>query len=174
MRYFTADRWLRLQHGARSEEALHALEEWEQAIANYRTAVSELLRSAPRELKTFSSSVCLHDAVLVQTWRERKKLFLLLRLAPPEQGTVLLTYTLVAPPLVSPSGIPEQYHTHNARWMYDEIEAEEPPVLQHRILFSNGWEICLRFTSFSYCLPQEVPLFPPGVRDGSSRLPVTA
>jgi hypothetical protein len=174
MRYFTAERWLRLQSGAGPTEALRALEEWEQAIANYRNAVAEFLRSAPRELKSFASSVCLHDAALVQTWRERKKLFLLLRLDLPEQGYVMLTYTLVAAPLVSPSGIPEQYHTRNARWMYDEIEVEKPPVLQHRILFSNGWEVCLRFTSFSYSLPQETPLFPPAARDEANRLPLIA
>jgi hypothetical protein len=170
MRYFTAERWLRLQVNEPAEAVLGALDDWNRAIADYRTAVNDSLQDAPRELRRFALSVSLHDGVLAQSWREGKKLYLLVQLPHPQRDRVLLTYSLVDPPVTSPSGIPEQYLSRAARWMYDEVEVEpaeaaSPPrgrhVYRHHILFGNGWEVCIRFTGFRYALPDATSLFPP-------------
>jgi hypothetical protein len=183
MRYFTAERWLRLQDGAASpDETCRALEEWELVLAEYRLAVKTQLQDAPRDLYEFATSVCLHDAKLLGSWLDgSRSLYLLLQPEAPQQGPILVIYRqLVGLPQVFDSGIPQRYHTPQPTWMYDEVEPESTtemrkyPIYQQRILFSNGWEVCLRFRSFSYSLPCLASLFPTRGQQQQNVFPLSA
>jgi hypothetical protein len=170
MKYFTPERWLRLQHDDR-DVFNQAMEDWEQAIDDYRTYINANLTSRSRDLYTFATGVSLHDAALIESWKEGKQLCLLLR---PEgkSGNVLLTYTLVEDPVSIPWVLPPSFAPHRPQplWMYDEIEVEPATnasssrmnrVYRHWVLFNNGWEVCVRFVKFRYTLPANAPLFVP-------------
>jgi hypothetical protein len=124
MRYFTPERWARLQDVSERTAFARATREWEQALADYRQELNGALPRLPPALRRFAQRVCLHDATVLGEWQGRTRLHLLVR---PEGGgdrLVLLTYTLVEPPRVTVAALPAELRSPQPVWMYDEVGVE--------------------------------------------------
>jgi hypothetical protein len=163
MKYFTPERWLRLQDTTDPQAFCAAQADWEHAIEKYREEMNTILLRLPDRLRRFAESECLHDATIVSTWLGKRRLEILLRPEPPDQRLFLLVYSLADRPRVKPSGIPQEYCTPHQGWMYDEIGVEggarpdqppQNPVFTHSILLSSGWEVGLRFRRFDFLRPE--------------------
>jgi hypothetical protein len=160
MRYFTPERWLKLQHVEDEQAFYSAHTEWEQALADYRKELEQTIPRLPPDLRRFMVRECLHDATVLADWRGRSRLTILLRPEPPAPRLFLLNYTLVEPPSVVLSALPREYRTEHAVWMYDEVGVEEGEsmngdlVFNHCILLSDGREVRLRFTRFRFSQPE--------------------
>src|SRR5260370_40233548 len=145
MKYFPPERWLRFQDPRDKQVFYSASEEWEQARKAYRRKLRQILRESPNRLKQFAESECLHDAMVLAIWQGRSRLNVILRTDLPTQEVLVLTYTLLAEPLIDRSSLPPEYRTKHAAWMYDEIGAEKrrngKVVFTHSVLLSNGWEV---------------------------------
>jgi hypothetical protein len=171
MKYFTPERWLGLQNTADRHAWAAAQADWERAIETYREELAVAFPYMPDRLRRFAESECLHDATVLSTWLEKKRLEILLYSDPPDGRLFLLVYALAERPRVIPSGIPPEYQTPHQGWMYDEIgvedggpsgQAGQSVVFTHAILLSGGWEVRLRFRRFHYRRPEALlPL--PGV-----------
>ncbi len=176
MKYFTPERWLRLQNVDDNRALSAAVEDWERAITAYREELATLLPRLPARLRRFAESECLHDATVVSAWLRKSRLEILLRPEPAGERLYLLAYSLVESPRVRPSGISSEYHTAQECWMYDEVgvegselpgEADGKPVFTHSILLNGGWEVTLRFRRFDMLRPEAL-LPAPGTVEASS------
>jgi hypothetical protein len=178
MRYFTPERWLELQHVEDEKAFYSAQTNWEQAHSEYCKQLARLLPRLPRSLQRFAKEERLHDATVLADWRGRSRLTLLLHPDQPGSRLFLLNYTLVEPPSIIPTRLPKEYQTEHLLWKYDEIGAEKggrlrgEPVFTHCILLSDGREIRLRFTRFTFS--QRDPVLPlAGARTVAVRFPLS-
>jgi hypothetical protein len=147
MKYFTPERYVRL--GDLHEESAFrtATEDWEQALTAYRTRLREIQDTLPASLRQLLQSFSLHDADVLTMGQQGLTYVIVLRLDPCHRDLVL-NYTLAEEPSLDRSALPPEHCSPHVEWLYDEIELAktEPPVFDHSILLSNGWELRLRFT----------------------------
>jgi hypothetical protein len=153
MKYFTPERWLRMQKMADPQTVLTALTEWERAIEAYQAEQKRLLPKGEKyeHLRYFASQVCLHDGVVLANWFAGSQLHLVVRPEAPGARLVALSYTLAGDPVVIPHTFPAEVRTDTMEWMYDEIDLlpqpdPDEPVFTHNVLLGNGWELCIPFT----------------------------
>ncbi len=165
MHYFTPERYIQLQRINDESSFTTAYEEWECALAAYRETLAKIEPGLPVELRQFASRECLHDAILLGSWREELCLSMLLRPELSQEPLFLLLYQLVEPPQIDAVAFPPEYGTPHVNWLYDELAlADQTPssdpdacsVFTHSILFSNGCEMRLRFKQFHYSRPKNV------------------
>lgn len=157
MRYFTPDRWLRLQPMAQPDLVHAALLEWYQAIDDYRRELQRILPAdaAHADLRALAALDCLHDGVILATWFAGGDLRLLVRPEQPDSPLVSLTYQLAGTPTTILHSFPAEVRTDSLEWMYDEIARmpDEPPVFAHHVLLGNGWELCIPFVTVTLDRP---------------------
>jgi hypothetical protein len=155
MKYFTPSRYLRLQNMAEPDTVLAALNEWDQAVKQYRADLAPILPPGEKyeDLRSFALHVSLHDGVVLASWFARGRLYLVVRPEPPATRLVSLTYSLAGEPVVVDHAFPDHVRTDTMEWMYDEIArlplGSTPPdeaVFTHNILLGNGCELCIPFT----------------------------
>lgn len=155
MNYFTPERFARLQERSSREAAER---EWEQAAEEYASHLRKLLHKLPKQVCQFIESGSLHDAGLLVMWTERTNVLRMILQKEREASHILdLNYRLAEPPRINRVALPMQYCSTSATWLYDELDivprrkklVEKNPIFQHNILFSNGWEACLRFQRVS-------------------------
>jgi hypothetical protein len=147
MRYFTPDRWLRLQDVSTREAFDGAHAGWQEALAAYRAELDRVNDQFPPALSRFAHSVCLHDGVLVGSWLGDGHLFLQVR---PEDGSdvVQLEYVLAGDPVVLRGMLPKALVSDEPGWAYDEVGMDETGTFTHDVLLRNGTELRLRFSHF--------------------------
>jgi hypothetical protein len=110
-------------------------------------------------------SVYLHDARILDMWQGiGDRVTITLQPESDPSRLVVLVYGLLEPPQINPDALPEAVRCEVAAWLYDEVDLEPagdgkgPPTFTHDILFSNGWEVRLRFRDVTISRP--VPLLP--------------
>ena len=147
MKYFTPQRFLRLQKRDSKQDFLAATREWEQAVERYEEGLSRLASRLPQGIRRFIELGSLHDAHVLGMWHGRTRLKVALQTERQSAKLCILTYSLIDSPSIDLSALAEPYRSRDAVWLYDEIGREEPgkTVFLHDILLSNGWEIRLRF-----------------------------
>jgi hypothetical protein len=171
MRYFTPERWLRLQDTSDKIAWSVALADWEGAVREYAEVMKHVATRAP-DLRPFLDAESLHDGIVLAYGRQdtpgaterrggsaqqgssaqKDHFFLLVRPDwPGDPLLVLLTYQLVAAPMVIAPVLPPEWRDEQAEWMYDEVGLEDnSAVLTHDILLNNGIELFLRFQGFNF------------------------
>jgi hypothetical protein len=183
MKYFTVERWVDMQNTADERHFRAAHEQWERALNDYRQALEAMRLQLPHRLRVFAERECLHDGVILNSWRRGSSVSILLDVNPPSASLFLLQYSDVDSARMLDSGMPREYRTPDPDWMYDEVAVEpgeaaaEPAgrVFTHSILLSNGWELFIRFRRFAFFRPEAwLPLHNGLTTMSSSALPPPA
>jgi hypothetical protein len=161
MKYFTPDLYARLQvfDDASMNEADA---EWEAASTKYEAHL-QAQGDAVRPLVDKFQGVLLHDAQVLSIARRGDRFSIVLRKDIPPQDLVTLTYTLASEPFVDKAAVPPERRAAGMWFEYDEfdvIHRGDNPTFEHAILFSNGWEIRLRFHDLQVSLAEPVYLTP--------------
>jgi hypothetical protein len=183
MNYFTPKLFVRLQD-IRDEAAI---QDWEQAVREYASSLAGIRRRLPASLRRLLKEFPLHDAEVLCMTRLKETLSITLR---PELSDklLILSYNLIEAPSINRSALPPEHRTEQAAWLYDELGLElvsgspnrltaadrargdgRATTYTHSILFSNGWEVRLKFRTFKLSCP-ETFLPAPGHADGQGEL----
>jgi hypothetical protein len=148
MNYFTPDRFMALQDFS-GDEALDAADgAWEQAVERYYAYYLSIENSLPIEYRQLQDTYYLHDAQILYLGPQGKRFVIALRLDPPPQQVLQLSYELTDAPRIVRGLFPDTIcGKGEVFWLYDEIElvTEYPTACVHSILFNNGWELQLPF-----------------------------
>src|SRR5436190_1490215 len=99
MKYFTPERFIRLQDRTKEESVRAAMAEWESAILQYDLYLQTILGDLPKPIRSFVQSASLHDAQVLAIWQESpKRLKLIVQREDDPAHLLLLSYALAAPP----------------------------------------------------------------------------
>src|SRR5207244_25735 len=114
------------------------------------------------------------SAFLAQGWGAKPQVFRYLSRGCPGRWLLqtVLTYSLVADPVVDTGVFPQEHCSTAMQFMYNEVDCiqdGDQPVYTESILLSNGWEMRLRFRDVQ--VVQAEPIYP--VR-GTILVPVAA
>lgn len=161
MRFFTSDRFVRLQSIDDADEADRADDDWERAVRAYSRHLATLRGQLPPDVRRLAK-LCLHDAEfrLDPTTASRGKPIPIERLVQriyqhvvlalqDESAATTLIYWTDDEPRIAPA--PKAWPVSPARpyWLYDEIDVAPavPGTFLHRILVSDGRTIEIPFAS---------------------------
>jgi hypothetical protein len=147
MRFFTPDLLIRINSADRIE-ALHAHDEWECALENYRKHLKKIGRRLTPNARTIAKSVSLHDAQYLGLGKPRipRLDHPIAVLATRKDGQDwLLVYTLVSDPKIYDVKRRWPFSKKNAHWLYDEFDVDQHGNQHHDALLSNGKSIVLIF-----------------------------
>ncbi len=157
MKYFTPERLFRLQDRSDEQQFLAALDDWEVASRAYRQHLGQIGEALPPALRRLVHAVALHDARVIDLWpprpeSQRARFTIILQPESDLSRRVVLRYSLLEPPQIDRNALGDEACSRPLAWLYDELGVEPSapsqsgePTLTHRILFSNGWEVGLRF-----------------------------
>ncbi len=160
MKYFTPDRYVRLQDFSSDAKMDAAGEDWERAARRYRRKLSRLLPELPSSLQSLVAKYCLHDAQVLTIGSKDCTFIIVLRLSGPPQQLLILNYELAGAPVILKGVLPPDHCAEQTQWLYDEIEhvSGNKDVWVHSILLSNGWEVRLPLRNLR--LNQSEALYP--------------
>jgi hypothetical protein len=180
MNYFTPERLARLGNLENEQAFLAALQEWDQAAADYNTHLKQIKKQVPRSLFRVLGVVSLHDARVLSMLQDQKRFIITLQPLSDPDHLVVLFYDLAEDPHVVPDALPDDLRHEPLQWMYSELNLDRPesprgvqppasgkPTFRHNILLSNGWEIELRFNGASALRPIRVLPEPAKRSDGN-------
>jgi hypothetical protein len=148
MKYFTPELIVRGQSA--DDKVLNEVERlWEEAAARYLACLDTIRPDFPPGLRQMEESYYLHDAAVRGMGQRDRSFVIVLQLDTPPHSLLTFTYDLIAEPVVNRGALPPGVFAASAivEWQYDEIERlpGDPPTWAQSILFSNGWEVQLRF-----------------------------
>ena len=169
MKYFTPERFLKLQNFASEQAFRAATSEWEQAASAYEAHLREIGPVLPSGVRRFVELGSFHDAHVLAMWQAQTRLTIVLRRDGEASKACVLTYSLIGAPSINPSVLPEAYRSGEALWLYDEMGVDRntasdsasatgrpkpgATVFTHDILLSNGWEVRLGFRRLEVARP---------------------
>lgn len=157
MKYFTAQRYARLQETGREEmDAGDAA--WEEAVIRYDEHLQRLRPELPEGARRLLDDVYLQDAEVLSMGRQGATFVVVLRLPAPPQNLLVVTYDLTEPPAIDADALPAESRSIRVQWLVDELDwaAHDSPHFCHTILFSNGWQVCLSFRAVQVLVVQAV------------------
>jgi hypothetical protein len=148
MKYFTPELYVRGQ--SRDDDVVGEVERlWEEAGERYVSALEQIQADLPPGPRYLLDNFYLHDAVICAMGRQDERFIIVLQVDTPPHELLVLTYRLIGEPGIDEAALPPEHRSPNGRveWMYDEVDLERGtvPVSTQTILFSNGWEVRLRF-----------------------------
>jgi hypothetical protein len=164
MKYFTPE--LLARYGAPDDwvaDAAHA--EWEAATEKYQKQFRSIERQLPKRLRGLLRRYYLHDATVSFAGVADEVLHLTLKLDAPPRETVFLRYRLVSEVKMVAHTLAAHEATQALSWLYDEIDVVGEgvfPVIEQRILLSNGLELMIQFQDLSYSTARTLPLIANG------------
>jgi hypothetical protein len=142
VRYFTPELIARLNSNDPAE-ANGADAEWDRRQEAYEQGLSRIERTLPDHVRAFNK-LLLHDAKVYSLARQGEQLILVLRKDIPPRDLVIITYTLVGEPDIDTEALPVEMRSPVMNFDYDEFGVDGA-VYTQAMLFSNGWEVRLRF-----------------------------
>jgi hypothetical protein len=160
MKHFTRD--LIERYGSPDDAVARAADaEWEGVLERYEHGLQAIEAELPEHIRAFTK-LLLHGAQVLSVARQCDKLILVLRKDIPPRDVVILTYTLTAEPVIDREALSPDRRTSAMEYLYDEFELIREGSRQtyaQSILFSNGWELSLRFSDVQVSLGE--PVYPP-------------
>jgi hypothetical protein len=158
VRYFTPE--LLAQLGSSDTAIVRAAEaEWDRRQQVYEEELKRIEAELPEHVRAFND-LLLHDARVYSLAREGPRLLLVLHKDIPPRDLVIITYSLAGEPLINKEALPPDARSQVMDFDYDElgiVREGERAVFTQSILFSNGWEVQLRFHDVRFVLAD--PLF---------------
>jgi len=159
VRYFTPDLIARL-NSADSAEVDATEAEWDRRQEAYEQELKRIEPTLPEHIRAFND-LLLHDARVCSLARQGEQLIMVLRKDIPPRDLVIVTYTLIAEPHIDTEALPADMRSPVMDFQYDEfgvvaLDGGRTAYTQS-ILFSNGWQVRLRFRDVRFVLAE--PLF---------------
>src|SRR5262252_8694044 len=167
MKYMTVDLVNRMNDEAEDQEKVAA--DWEAGCEEYESWLKKNETTLPAGAQKFLNLICLHDAVpdpwcrtagVYPAGREFKITARLDfgRKQPPDEEdakpmVVSITYLLEAEPHTERHhgpGFPKDGEDWAFLWLYDEFHIDDQGRFVHHILFSDGTELHVAFSKFSW------------------------
>ena len=163
MNYFTPELMERLD-SSNPAVANAADAEWDRRQAEYEGTLQRLEPELPEHVRAFND-LLLHDARVFTIARSEDRLLLLvLHKTIPPRALIILTYFLAGEPSIDREALPSTERSPVMDYLYNEfdlVRTDDATYYTESILFSNGWEIRLRFHDVQ--VTRANPIFaPPG------------
>jgi hypothetical protein len=147
MKFFTPQ--LMERFGSSDPEiAVQATDPWDEASDRYDAYLGQIGPDLPEGIRHIQDNYYLHDAVVFGMGQQENHFVIVVRLDTPPQDFLILTYDLITEPEIQRDVLPSKHRcATRVEWMYDEVEPDPDrrPACAQSILFSNGWEVRLRF-----------------------------
>jgi hypothetical protein len=147
MNYFTRERYLALQEPG--DDAMDAADAaWDAAVARYEAYLQTIRPEMPEAVRELLDGFYLHDARVLSMGRRDDTYVISLQLDVPPNELLTITYNLASPPEIKQEPFPWAAAGAAPVWLYEELELPHDGNqghFVHSILFSNGWEVRLRF-----------------------------
>ncbi len=160
MKHFTRD--LIERYGSPDDAVARAADaEWEAVLERYEQGLQAIEAELPEHIRAFTK-LLLHGALVLSVARQDDKLILVLRKDIPPRDVVILTYQLIAEPVIDREALSPSRRTSAMEYLYDEFKLVRERCRQtyaQSILFGNGWEVSLRFSDVQASLGD--PVYPP-------------
>jgi hypothetical protein len=137
--------------------------EWDRRLEVYEAELRTLEPKLPEHIREFNN-LLLHDARVDSMARRDGQLILVLLKDIPPRDLVIVTYDLADEPTIDTEALPREVRSEVMDFDYDEfgvVSEEGQTLCTQSILFSNGWEVRLRFRDVRFILAK--PLFPPAI-----------
>jgi hypothetical protein len=164
MKYFIPD--LLARYGSLDDHVADAAhDEWEAATQQYQKHFRSIRRQLPRKLRGLLRRYHLHDARVCFVGKADQVLHLTLQLDTPPRETIFLRYRFVSEVKMISHAIAGHDGKEPVTWLYDEVDIASDgvfPVIEQRILFSNGLELAVHFQDLSYSSARTLPLIANG------------
>jgi hypothetical protein len=156
VKYFSPALYLRFQ--ADDDAVADAAdEEWETNGAEYVRRLDAIRGNLPPALLKLMDSYYLHDAKVSRLARAGDDFLIEIRPIYPPEDLILLRYALVGEASLNHEAFSGKFATSHVLWMYDEIDFDAiSGTFTQDILFSNGWELGLRFHDVELILAQDL------------------
>jgi hypothetical protein len=157
MKYFTPD--LLEQLNSPDPAVANAADaEWDRSLERYEQHLQRLGPQLPESIRTFND-LLLHDARVYTLARRQDQLLMVLHKDIPPRDLVILSYSLAAEPVIRHDALPPEQRSPVMDYLYNEfdlIAGEDGPLYTESILFSNGWELQLRFRDVQVTLAESL------------------
>jgi hypothetical protein len=167
MKYFTPERCIALQDFS-SDAVMDAADSaWDEQVEQYEAYYHSIEAALTPEFRRLQEGYYLHDAEVLYLGQHGDWFFMALRLDPPPQQILQLSYELAGQPQIDRNALPPHLCAKNSGlWQYDEVELVDSTgsVCIHSILLSNGWEVRLPFHALRI---EEMQALLPEPRNGS-------
>jgi hypothetical protein len=164
MKYFTPE--LLARYGSSDDRVANAAQaEWEAATEKYQKHLRSIQRQLPKRLRGFLRRYYLHDAAVRFVGVADQVLHLTLQLDAPPRDTVFLRYRLVSDIKMVSHALSGHDAAQPLSWLYDEVDIASEgvfPVIEQRILLSNGVELTVQFQDLSFSTARPLPLIANG------------
>jgi hypothetical protein len=175
MRYFTPEQLARL--GSDDPAVVRAAEaEWDRRLEQYEQELRQIEPDLPEHVRRFND-LLLHDARVYSLARQGDQLILVLRKDIPPRDLVIVTYDLAGEPVIDTEALPADARSAVMDFDYDEfglVREGDQVLYTQSILFSNGWEVQLRFRDVRFVLAEPLFSAPVLADPPSPRLPQSA
>ncbi len=160
MTYFTPELMERLD-SSDPAVANAADAEWDQRQEEYELKLQRLEPELPEHIRAFND-LLLHDARVYNIARAENRLLLVLHMNIPPRDLVILSYFLAGEPIINREALPAAERSPVMDYLYNEFDrigTGGEKFYTESILFSNGWEIQLRFRDVQ--VTRADPIFAP-------------
>jgi hypothetical protein len=159
MKYFTPD--LICRFGSEDDVIADAADaEWDEQMERYDRHLERIAPHLTPSVRAYNE-LLLHDAVVQSMSRHGDRLVMVLRKDIPPRDVVIATYSLAGEPAINKEALPPEHHCSPMQFLYDELDVTEEGgerVFTQSIIFSNGWEMQLRFRDVEVTLAE--PIYP--------------
>lgn len=122
---------------------------WQTVRVQYTTHIEKLLPQFPVSLVELATQVSLHDGLIQQITIDTKHRYLdmLFRCGDQQVGyfDLKLLYTGVLTDSLDLDALSSVASNQSVECLFDEIDLESKQIYVHRLLFSSGSEIAIRF-----------------------------
>ncbi len=120
---------------------------WEEANERYEQRLREIEPELPEHVRQFNH-LLLHDARVFSIARRDDQLIFVMRKDIPPRDIAIITYFLTDEPYVDQAALPGKECSTVMEYLYDKfdlVHEGDTKLYTLAILFSNGWEMRLRF-----------------------------
>lgn len=159
MKYFTPD--LIERFGSLDDDVATAADaEYEALQTEHEKHLRRIEPELPAPVREFNQ-LLLHDARVWSIARKGEQLLMVLHKQIPPRELVILSYTLTEEPYVNAEALPPRQRCPVMDFLYDELDLSgegDRKQYTQSILFSNGWEMRLRFRDIR--VTRAEPLYP--------------
>jgi hypothetical protein len=156
VKYFTPELYIR--GNSPDDDVVDGVEEeWERAIRRYDRRWRKIKTAFPAGVRRFDEvNLCLHDAKLLHMAQDGNRLIMVLEQEPPARDLVILTFTLLAPPVIDTDVLPNRVRGQAPYWLYEEFDLDRQKRCCFEVFFSNGWLVKVIFRDFHFLVAKPV------------------